>query len=132
MGEKNISPARKRPFGITVIAQELCVQGVLVVVLTLVIFSIATRIPLAIVGFIISVLIGLVCLALAWGLWTLKLWAFGATVAVQILSIVYPLFNFVLMLPKNTFIATLGNLLFPVIVLIYLFADKNVRAAFRR
>ena len=131
MEETNIPPARKRPFGITVIALLLGVQGVLVMVLTLVIFSIARHIPLAIVGFIISVLIGVVFLALAWGWWTLKPWAFGAMVAVQILSLVYPLFNFVVMLPKITF-STIGNLIFPVLVLIYLFADKNVRAAFRR
>ena len=35
------------------------------------------------------------------------IWSNGG---VQILSIVYPLFNFVLMLPKNTFITTVGML----------------------
>ena len=102
------------------------------VVLALVLLLIVTRIPWAVAGFIVSAIIGLVCLALARGLWTLKPWAFGATVVLQILSIVYPLFNFVLMLPKNTFITTVGNLIFPVAILIYLFADKNVRAAFQR
>ena len=132
MQEAKISSARKRPPGITLIALLLCIQGVLEVVLALVLLLIMTRIPWAVFGFIISAFIGLVCLALARGLWTLKPWAFGATVALQILSIIYPLFNFVLMLPKNTLITTVGNLIFPVAILIYLFADKNVRAAFQR
>ena len=132
MEETKISPTRKRPSGITLIALLLCIQGVLEVVLALVLLLIVTRIPWAVAGFIVSAIIGLVCLALARGLWTLKPWAFGATVVLQILSIVYPLFNFVLMLPKNTFITTVGNLIFPVAILIYLFADKNVRAAFQR
>jgi hypothetical protein len=132
MEETKISPTRKRPPGITLIALLLCIQGVLEVVLALVLLLIVTRIPWAVAGFIVSAIIGLVCLALARGLWTLKPWAFGATVVLQILSIVYPLFNLVLMLPKNTFITTVGNLIFPVAILIYLFADKNVRAAFQR
>ena len=132
MEETKISPARKRPPGITLIALLLCIQGVLEVVLALVLLLIVTRIPWAVAGFIVSAIIGLVCLALARGLWTLKPWAFGATVVLQILSIVYPLFNLVLILPKNTFITTVGNLIFPVAILISLFADKNVRAAFQR
>lgn len=132
MAETHISPTRKRPVGITLITLLLCIQGVLAMVVAFVSLSIITRIPFVIIVFIISVVIGFVCLVLAWGLWTLKSWAFGATVAVQIFSIVYTLLNVVLMPPKNTFNATLENLLFPVIILLYLFVDKNVRKAFRR
>src|SRR5260370_17659040 len=121
MEETKISHTRKRTPGITLIALLLCIQGVLEVVLALVLLLIVTRIPWAVAGFIVSAIIGLVCLALARGLWTLKPWAFGATVVFQILSIVYPLFNFVLVLRKYTFITSARSLICPLLILSHLF-----------
>ncbi len=127
---QNSKIERGRPFGITIIAILLIIQGILALLLALISFFASISTPLALVGTFIASLIGLVCIVLAYGLWTLKSWAFGATVAVQILSIVFTLCNAVAMLPKNTSATVISNLVFPIIVLIYLFADKKVRSAF--
>jgi len=122
---------RRRPLGITIIALLLAIEGIGALILALLSIAVAFSTPIALIGTVISVLIGLISLALAYGLWTLQPWAFGATVAVEIFTIVFALCNFVGMLPKNTLATTIGDLIFPVVILIYLFADKNVRPAFR-
>ena len=78
---------------------------------------------------IIAGILAVLELVLAWGLWTLQTWAFWATVAIEVLSIINSLFG---LTQRNTSLfATLVSLIIPVIILIYLFADRNVRAAFR-
>jgi uncharacterized membrane protein (DUF2068 family) len=131
MENSSMQNSRRRPLGITIIAILLGIQGVIAVLLALLSLSVVARNGLILVGVVIALIVGLVCLALAWGLWTLKRWAFGATVAVQILTIILALINFFAMLPRNTFSTTLSNIIFPVVVLIYLFVDRSARAALR-
>jgi hypothetical protein len=82
-------------------------------------------------GATISSVVGLVLalgsFMLAWGLWTLKPWAFWGAVLVQVLN----LFNggWGAIMGARGF--SCGINLIPLIILAYLFLDKDVRAAFR-
>jgi hypothetical protein len=82
-------------------------------------------------GATISSVIGLVLavgsLMVAWGLWTLRPWAFWATVIIEVLN----LFNggWGLTMGAHGFFCGLN--LIPLLILAYLFLDKNVRLAFR-
>src|SRR5579859_1249645 len=105
-----------RPLGITIIAVLLALGGALTIVL----------IALPVLG--VSALWGIVYLALgiadfaiAYSLWQLMKWAFWATVAIEVLALVLNLLNGTL-LSLNSILA--------VIILVYLFADNNVRRAF--
>ncbi len=64
----------------------------------------------------------------AWGLWTLKRWAFWATVMLEILNIAGLLTSW--MQHYSSFGFFLFSLVIPVIILVYFLADHNVRQAF--
>jgi len=65
-------------------------------------------------------------LFVAWGLWTLKPWAFWTVVIVEVIHLVQAILS--LTRGQGTGV---GDLIFPIIILAYLFLDRNVRAAFR-
>jgi uncharacterized membrane protein (DUF2068 family) len=75
-------------------------------------------------------ILAIIELVLAWGLWTLQRWAFWATVIIAILEIIDGLFGLSRGGGAGMF-AVIVDIVIPVIVLIYMFADRNVRAAFR-
>ncbi|TMC95994.1 MAG: hypothetical protein E6J22_02500 [Chloroflexi bacterium] len=126
---------RPRPLGITIIAIILgisAVLGLIAVILGLVALGAAhlggALATAAVVALIIAAVFALLELFLAWGLWTLKPWAFWATAvieAIRILDALYALF-----VQHAALGAAILGLIIPLIILIYLFADRNVRAAF--
>ncbi len=126
---------RPRPLGITIIAIILgisAVLGLIAIILGLVALGAAhldgALATAAIVALIIAAVFALLELFLAWGLWTLKPWAFWATAvieAIRILDALYALF-----VQHAALGAAILGLIIPLIILIYLFADRNVRAAF--
>jgi hypothetical protein len=74
-------------------------------------------------------LTGLVKLFFAWGLWRLRRWAFWATVFISALA----LLSSVLAVtePAPTLWAFLADLIIPLVILVYLVVDSDVRRAFR-
>jgi hypothetical protein len=82
----------------------------------------------AIVG-IIGIIVGLVELLFAWGLWTLKPWAFWATVIIEAVNLLSGLIA--LIQHQYSGWAAVSTMIIPAIILIYFLADSNVRAAFR-
>jgi hypothetical protein len=119
---------RKRPIGVTIIALLLGIQAVLGISIGVVTMIGGLGSTLSFLGIIATVL-GLIELFFAWGLWTLQRWAFWATVVIQILSLVdSALF---LLQPRANVGAIIGNMILPVVILLYFLVDSNVRAAFR-
>lgn len=66
---------------------------------------------------------------LGWGLWTLRPWAFWATVVVEVINVLSGLYS--LFAVHNGQTSGFFNLIVGLVILIYMFADRNVRAAFR-
>ena len=120
---------RSRPLGVTIITLILAVTAILTIL-----FSIlgivggaqigGTRGTIFVIAFGISIFFAVVDLIIAWGPW-----AFWLTAITQGLQVLYGIYE-VIALHSNFFTVVVG-LAFPIIVLIYLFADRNVRAAFR-
>jgi hypothetical protein len=127
---------RSRPLGITIIAAVLGISALLAVVILILglthvsVAGLGSQMsPLASIVLLIALILGMFEVALAWGLWTLRPWAFWTTVVVEAVRFIVALYTVFFL--QRIFISGIIGLILPVIVLIYLFADPNVRAAFR-
>ncbi|HTI12975.1 MAG TPA: hypothetical protein VL461_00190 [Dictyobacter sp.] len=118
----------ERPVGVTVVAILLAILGVLGVIgffnSLILSGSNGTWISLSLLDGIIAVLE----IVLAWGLWTLKPWAFWTTVVILVLDMVSAIVAYTT--SANT-LALFAGLVIPIILLLYLFFDRAVRSAFR-
>lgn len=132
-------PTRTRPLGITIIALLMGLFAILGICGSLTAFGFA---PFAVFndgglgavfsngfGAIVGLIVSVANLLLAIGLWTLRPWAFWATVIVEVLSLLNAGYFFVgrVGVPRPGF----GIHIIPLLVLLYLFLDGNVRRAFR-
>jgi uncharacterized membrane protein (DUF2068 family) len=120
-GRSMINIQRSRPLGITIIAIIVAIYGILGIVGGIALLGISAT------AGIITLILGVLELVLAWGLWSLRSWAFWAAVVVEILALINSIYALTL---GSSFSAIIG-ILIALAVLIYLFADPNVRAAFR-
>ncbi len=121
---------RKRPFGITIIAIILFIQAVLEIIGGIFSFFghlIANPLSGLLVGWI-PLAIGVLLFALAWGLWTLKPWAYWVTLVLEIVNIVFHFFGYQ---QTHSLFAIISGGIISIIVVIYLLADRHVRQAFQ-
>lgn len=112
--------ARRRPLGVTIIAILVAIGAIFEIIAGLALLVIFP--PLA----IFALIVGVVSLFVAWGLWTLKPWAFWLVVIVEVIHLIQAILS--MARGQGTGI---GDLVIPIIILLYLFLDRNVRAAFR-
>jgi hypothetical protein len=119
---------RKRPTGVTAIAVLVCIQGIFRV-LAAIFFLLGALLG----GWALttsSVIVGFLAgLYIAWGLWTLKRWAYWTAVILLAFDLLVSLFG--LTLPISGVWTIWGGVVLPVVVLIYFLAAPNVRRAFR-
>ena len=118
---------RSRPLGITIIAIIMAIQGILGIIAGILSLTASGANPAFAVAGIITLILGVLYLVLAWGLWTLQPWAFWATVVLEVIALI----NGIFALSQHNTSTGLLNIVIALIILIYLFADRNVRAAFR-
>jgi uncharacterized membrane protein (DUF2068 family) len=120
----------KRPLGITIIAILMFIQAIFEIVVG--IFSFFGNIisnPLSglLVGWI-PLAVGVLIFILAWGLWTLRPWAYWATLILEIVNIVL---HFLGYNQTHSVFAIISGGIISIIIVIYLLVDRNVRRAFR-
>ena len=125
---------RTRPLGITIIAAFLGISALLaLVVLILGLNRVSTlglgegmtaSTSLALLG---AIILGFFEVALAWGLWTLRPWAYWTTIIVEAIRVILGLY--VVLILQKAIISGILSLIIPIIILVYLVADRNVRAA---
>jgi uncharacterized membrane protein (DUF2068 family) len=127
---------RERPLGITIIAAVLGISALLALVLLILglthisMLGIGDQMsPTVSIVLEIALVVGFFEVAVAWGLWTLKPWAFWTTVIVEAIRFIIALYTVFFL--QRVFISGISGLILPLIVLIYLFASDRVRAAFR-
>ena len=127
---QNVTTA-KRPLGITIIAILLFIQAVIEIIFGIFVFvgsTIASPTAGLLLGWI-TLAIGIISFIVAWGLWTLKPWAYWVTLILEIINIISNLFN--LGQPNHSVFGVISGGLVSVIIVIYLLVDGNVRRAFR-
>lgn len=135
MSEQVIAP-RQRPIGVTIISILEALGGLFYIILGILAFVVgsaagAQNAALGAAGSIagvILIIIGLIALFLAWGLWTLKRWAFWVTAVLQALAFIFGLISII---GGNHSAQTIIQAVVALVIVVYLFADRNVRAAFR-
>jgi hypothetical protein len=127
---------RQRPLGVTIIAIILWVIGVLSLLGVILGFvGVAAFVhngaldAAATILLLIVAVIAIAEIILGWGLWTLKPWAFWATAIVEAIRVVSALYSWLVI--HNSLGSVLLSLIVALVILVYLFADPNVRAAFR-
>ena len=127
---------RSRPLGVTIIAAILGISAILaLLVLVLGLNRVSTlglgagMTPATSTALLGALIWGFFELALAWGLWTLRPWAFWTTAIIEAVRVIFGLF--VVFVLREAILAGILSLIIPIIILVYLFADRNVRAAFR-
>ncbi|HEX6556505.1 MAG TPA: hypothetical protein VF026_27340 [Ktedonobacteraceae bacterium] len=178
MQNTTIEAPRRRPLGVSIIAVLAMIQGIFFLIFGILALGAAiaaansggtaTVTGYAITGAAMSVVagvlagiflvVGLVSFLFAWGLWTLKRWAFWATVTIQIISLlisgilalgaVIAAANgtgtttitgyaitvnsvFIFTHPRVNIWSIVVDMIIPIVILVYFLADSNVRAAFR-
>jgi hypothetical protein len=129
---QNVSTTR-RPFGITILAILMFISAVIEIIggLTSVIGNTPTGTASDVLLGWFPLVLGVITLILAWGLWTLKPWAYWGTLVVEIVNILIHFFGF-LGLPKtHSALAVISGGVISIIIVIYLLVDRNVRRAFQ-
>src|SRR2546430_672261 len=87
-----LSP-RQRPLGISIIQIITALQGVGDIIVSLIAFFVGTAITglignIAAAASAVFLILGVLVLVFAWGLWTLKSWAFWYTVVIEALGVI--------------------------------------------
>ncbi len=126
---QNVSTAR-RPLGITIIAILLFIQAIVEIVGGFFsFFGSLIHDPLSglLLGWI-PLVVGVLLFILAWGLWTLRPWAYWATLILEIVNIVLHFFG---LTQTHSLFAVISGGIISIIIVIYLLVDGNVRRAFR-
>ena len=149
MFQTSMEMPRRRPLGVSILAILEGLQGIgflIISLLSLVALIVAanslgttiingytiTGTDVSSVSGILAgifLVMGLLALLFTYGLWTLKRWAFWATVIIQIVSLANSLIEFTQ--PGANVALIVGSMIIPVVILLYFLIDSNVRAAFR-
>ena len=128
---------RKRPGGVTLVAVLVCIQGIFRVFIAFLFLVGAllggwalttSSVMVSVIPGVLAVIVGLVTLYFAWGLWTLKRWAYWATVILMALDLLGSVFEFTQ--PITDVWTVWGGMIIPAVVLIYFLAYSGVRKAF--
>ncbi len=126
---QNVSTA-KRPLGITIISILMFIQAIFEIVVGIFsFFGSVIHDPLSI--FLVAwipLIMGILLFVLAWGLWTLRPWAYWATLILEIVNIVLHFFGYG---QTHSLFAIISGGIISIIIVIYLLVDGNVRRAFR-
>ena len=110
---------RTRPLGVTIIAILVAIGGILEIIGGILLLS------SPFFG-LFTIILGVLALILAWGLWTLQSWAFWATIILEVISAIE---NLVSLIRGNG--GSVIGLIVAVVIIAYMLYDRNVRAAFR-
>jgi len=123
----------RRPLGITIIAILLFISAVIEII-----GGISSVSGTTLTGTLSNVLLGwfplvlgIIELVLAWGLWTLKSWAYWGTLLAEIVIILVHFFGFLGLPQTHSALAVISGGIVSIIIVIYLLIDRNVRRAFR-
>lgn len=139
-------PVRHRPIGVSIIAFVETLYAVFEILIGIIaivgIFAIGhtisahghvttSRVVDTIGGILggASLLIGILTLIFAIGLWLLKRWAFWLTIILQVISLIRHALEFTH--PNYNTVGIVIGLVIPVAILLYFLVDANVRRAFR-
>ena len=124
---------RKRPLGITIIAILLFISAIIEIIGG--ISSVIGNTPTGTMSDVLlgwfPLAMGVIELVLAWGLWTLKPWAYWGTLVVEIVNILIHFFGFLGLPRTHSALAVISGGIVSIIIVIYLLVDRNVRRAFQ-
>lgn len=132
----------RRPVGVSIIAVLVGIEAVILLFLAIISLFLVVlpgwtastgggptgaRIVALVVG-LLFLLFGAVSFFLAYGLWTLKRWAFLWVVIVEGASVIFGMVGFLLGSQGGR---SIWSLIIPIAILLYFLLDSRVRAAFR-
>jgi len=113
--------APRRPLGVTIIAILVAVAAVVEIISALTTFGLAGGLAIS------SLVTGVLYLAVAWGLWTLRFWAFWITVVVSAIGLVV---TFLELVSGHLTVTYVIGFIISAVIFVYLLIDRSIRAAF--
>ena len=113
--------APRRPLGVTIIAILVAVAGVVEIISALTTLGPARGIAIS------SLVTGVLYLGLAWGLWTLRFWAFWCTVVVSAIGLAV---TFLALVSGKLTVTYVIGFIISAVIFVYLLVDRSIRAAF--
>ena len=129
---QNVSTTR-RPLGITIIAILLFISAIIEIIGG--ISSVSGTTPTGTLSSVLlgwfPLILGIIELVLAWGLWTLKSWAYWGTLVAEIVIILVHFFGFFGLPRTHSALAVISGGIVSIIIVIYLLVDRHVRRAFQ-
>ena len=133
MRQELAGTTRKRPLGITIIAILLFISAIIEIIggLSSVIGTPPTGTASDVLLGWFPLVLGVIEFLLAWGLWTLKPWAYWGTLGVEIVIILVHFFGFLGLPPAHSALAVISGGIVSIIIVIYLLVDRHVRRAFQ-
>ena len=133
MRQEVTATMRKRPFGITLIAILLFISAIIEIIggLSSVIGTPPTGTASDVLLGWFPLILGVIELVLAWGLWTIKPWAYWGTLVAEIVIILVHFFGFLGLPRTHSALAVISGGIVSIIIVIYLLVDRNVRRAFQ-
>ena len=133
MQQDVIGTTHKRPLGITIIAILLFISAIIEIVGG--ISSVAGSPSAGTINDVLlgwfPLILGIIELLLAWGLWTLKPWAYWGTLVVEIVIILVHFFGFLGLPRTHSALAVISGGVVSILIVLYLLIDRNVRRAFQ-
>ena len=126
---QNVTTTR-RPLGISIIAILLFIQAIFEIIVGIT-FFIGSTIANPLAGLLVGwwpLAMAVLLFILAWGLWTLRPWAYWVTLILEIVNIVL---HFLGYSQVHSLFAIISGGIISIIIVIYLLVDGNVRRAFR-
>jgi len=127
----------QRPTGITILAVLAAISGVFGLLAALALLGIGAAVAgasglggLVFVGGLVVLIYSVLSLALAYGFWTLKPWAWPLGVGVQVLGIIQGVLQY-MNTPDTALVSLIIGLAISAFILWYLF-QPHVKAAFGR
>jgi uncharacterized membrane protein (DUF2068 family) len=124
--------AARRPLRVSILAILEGLEGIVLLIGLLALLTTITGADVSIGSWILAgvfLVTGLLSLLFSWGLWTLRRWAFWATVIIQVISLANSVLAFTQANANVAFIVV--GMINPVLILLSFLFDSNVRAAFR-
>jgi uncharacterized membrane protein (DUF2068 family) len=135
----------QRPLGVTILSILIGIEGLAEILIGILAIAALGAIgrsigahghtaianTFSVIGWILGILplvVGIITLAVAVGLWMLKLWAFWTTVIISIIFLLRQVYEFIQ--PHDSYTLIILGTIIPAVVLLYLLIDPNVRRAF--
>ncbi len=132
---QNVKTRRDRPAGVSNVATWLILSGVVSLLFygipLIQQFSKGGSFSLGVANGLIGILLAVIALAVAWGLWTLRPWAVQWTIGLLAINVLSRIIGILIAQATSNIVIQVLSILLNVWIIYYLATSKTVREAYK-